>query len=155
MKKGKKDQGKQSQQEPENALCEELVQKRPYVDNFVMADTVLNDVLLDRVARKMWEKELISKFQHKYLIGATRESMAKMVGHTNDVRVDDRLVTPRAPPEKQHKRPNRDLWSRLSVESVLAMKQFKPRQYEVNEPVSFESKILTSIGGSTPGQLRC
>ena len=141
MGKGKKDQGKQAQQEAENALCDEIVQRRPYVDNFVVADTVLNDVVLDRVARQMWEKELVRKFQHKYLISATRESMSKMVGHTNDVRKDDRLVTPRRPPAKETK-PTKDFWSRVSVESVLSMKQWQPKEYEVLEPVSCIALII-------------
>ena len=145
MKKGKKDIS-----ETENVELEFIFQKpvmEQITDNeqaFKVCDMVQDD-LLTKVAKKMWEKELVHKFRLRYTTKSSTMYGAHLFPHKDDKRIDDGILTPK-----------RSKTLQMKQEEILAkirqkLEQRQKKGEDINESLKQEEEeeLFNKIHGIT------
>ena len=63
--------------------------------SFDAANDVLNNVILQKIATMMWEKEIISKYKSKYIINSVTKPSSFLNALRIDKKYDDVHLTPK------------------------------------------------------------
>lgn len=65
-------------------------------ESFGASAAILNDVILENIAKEQWEKELLAKYRNRCLIDRIAKETSLMANNTTyDRREDDITLTPR------------------------------------------------------------
>lgn len=69
--------------------------QRKFSDSHIATDHVLEDCILQDVAQQSWERELVGKFQKRYMVNWSKQYGSHMYYVKPDDKIDDGQVTPK------------------------------------------------------------
>ena len=80
-----------------NEIMNLVVADQRLNNSFDASENILEDVILEKVVKHVWEKELVSKHQVPYMVKwANQQGPTLMAADLErDKKVDDELITPR------------------------------------------------------------
>ena len=102
--------------------------------SFDAANHVLNDAVLQKVARIVWEKELMKKYRNKYVIRWAIEPTSFLNGIVVEKREDDALVSPKSNDTAVDPRVTRFKYFKYNEDTLYKRPQ---EDWEPNEAVSY------------------
>jgi hypothetical protein len=124
-----------TEQEKVNQVLQDLIQQETKYIAFEAANQVLNEHILEKIAHKMWEKELMSKFKTKYIVKYTLKPDCFLTALVMEKRRDDENLSPKGKPD-DFSHPNKTKFG-YSHKNMDSLYQWDGTKYEENEAVSF------------------
>lgn len=96
MKKTKKRLGKAADNnEQTNTLLASAIMERKFSDSHLITNHVIQDCILQDVAQKSWENELVGKFHKRYMVNWSKQYGSHMYYMKADDKIDDGRITPK------------------------------------------------------------